>query len=231
MPAAGQCVDLALDAVQRRGQRHGRALPNRQFGLVGAPAHVTIRVGSQVAYHAHRQFLPLAVQLNRHAQLRRDVAVQLLPRRRAGDTELRGQRLLVGRHQVPGLLMGLLQNEGVIAGHGGLRDQRVDVEPPDPGREPCAELHERHDCLLKLAVPCLGLGIPRVGGDEAGDIGAQRVRLVQQIVEPPEHRVKGSLRHRAGRERRPPGDALLVEQLAKGRDPGADPAEGLVEFR
>ena len=68
-------VDLAFDAVHRCGQWNGDSLPCRQLRHVGTLAGLAIGIGGHIANDAHWQRFNRVIDLNRHAQLRGDVAM------------------------------------------------------------------------------------------------------------------------------------------------------------
>src|SRR5512135_3285970 len=78
-PLAEQ-VGSAFDAVQGGGDRYGRGFPGGQFSFKSAAADLAPGVVSEIAYHAHRERLWLAIQLQVHGQLGGEISVQPDPR-------------------------------------------------------------------------------------------------------------------------------------------------------
>ena len=84
-------VGLALDRVHRRRARRGDRRPRLHLGVVGGPAHRWVGDASRGRARPASAALDAAVGQRRPSarQLRRDVALQAAPRRRAGGRRAR----------------------------------------------------------------------------------------------------------------------------------------------
>ena len=125
---------MALIAAAHGTATVGQA---RQLGVVRGPAHRRVGVGGQPADRGHRQRVGRRRGVDHVVgQLRRDVAVQPLPRRRAGGAELGVQALFGLGHLVRGARGEATQRTAVLGDLDADRGQRVDAERADPVGEP-----------------------------------------------------------------------------------------------
>ncbi len=170
VPAAGQRLGLALDAVERGSEGDRLAAPGGQSRLMSATSHVPVGVVRQVGNLGQGQLALLAVQFDTGREPGGKVVSHPAPGRTAGGPQLGGERLFGRRHEVSSGEFGSPQGVGVFARDLRALDQGLDIERPDPGREAGGEPRQRHSALLQLGERRLHLLVPRVGLDEAEEV-------------------------------------------------------------
>ena len=122
-------AQLALGAVERRGQRNRDRRPRVELAFVRRPAADRIGMGREPARERHRDPLRSRAVAPRDVdhQLRRDVAVQALPRQRTRRCQLTRERFLLLAHLELGPFGGLAQRERMLGRERAAGDELLDA--------------------------------------------------------------------------------------------------------
>jgi hypothetical protein len=110
----GEANGRSLDAIEREGHRFADRFPALEFGVIGALAHLAIRIGGQVADHGYGELFRPAVTLDRHLELAGDRSLELPHRPAARDKQFGGQIFQLRVHQVLALLDYFVENQSVL---------------------------------------------------------------------------------------------------------------------
>ena len=112
--SGGERKHLTFDSVERGRDGKRMRLPGAEFRLPGPMSEITVRFHRQIADGAHWEGLCSAVELDLGGNLRREVVVELGPRRARGGRQLRGEGFRLLTHEMPRRHVQLAQRKFVL---------------------------------------------------------------------------------------------------------------------
>ena len=183
MAAPVDRVGFTLDRVHRGGDRCPDGGPGAHLGVVGGAPDLRIDGCREPSHRRHRHLLAVSVgKVDIGGELRRDVALQPAPRRRAGRGELGVEALFRLGHLVCRPLVEAFEGSAMLGDLAADRCQLIDAERMHPIREPSEEWRNVGLVGIEPARQRLGELVARIGGDrrvddgsDLAEIGAERV--------------------------------------------------------
>ena len=216
---------LALDRVDRCGTWHGDLGPGGQLGGVGGAPDRRIAVVGEPAHSRHRQPLSSAGEVYLGGELRRDVAVEVLPRRRADGGELGVEVFLGLAHLVRGAGGEAEQRAGMLGGDaavGGERRRTVatSVQRVDPVGEASEQRLEARLGTVQLAEQRLRRLVAAVSADGGVDVAAELGEQHTEVVDRADRLVGGPAVWLGRLARLDGADAVAIERRGRSRRVG-----------
>jgi hypothetical protein len=144
-------VGLALDGVDRGGYRCGDRGPGRHLGLVGRLTNRRVGRRGESAHGRHRKALETVSEVELGAELRGDVGVQAVPRRRTGGGQLGVQPFFRLAHLMACPIGQPAQRFEVLAHLVAHRGQLVDPQRVRPVGQPGEQRANHRLTHLELA--------------------------------------------------------------------------------
>ena len=166
-----ECIDCPFHTVQARCQRFANAVPGGQLRFVRPATYRLIGVGPQVLEDGDGQIFFAAVAFKPDLKLRGDGSLQFAPGADAAEREFSSQCFLCFAHQVPALLKGLGQVEGMVLawsfqGQGCMELVRLLPHGAYPAAKTHFLLFNAHQDGFKLGHEAAGCRVVRIGCHE-----------------------------------------------------------------